>query len=51
MNKWFQWLKQPINLPVIAEMDKMRLKSFQMQTDMANFKRAREGAFQKRTVA
>ena len=44
MNKWFQWFQRPINLPVMAEFDKVRLESFQMQADMDNFKRAREDA-------
>jgi len=44
MNKWLQWLKQPINIPVMAEFDKARLESFQMQADMDNYKRAREDA-------
>jgi hypothetical protein len=28
MNKWFQWFQRPINLPVMAEFDKIRLERF-----------------------
>jgi hypothetical protein len=41
---FFSRFKQPINPPVMAEFDKIRLESFRMQADLGAYKRAREDA-------